>query len=749
MIFHTPIIHRKFVFPVILIFLMLLNFELPAQSSGTIGLRKRPTVGLVLSGGGAKGFAYIGLLKVIQEAGLPIDYIGGSSIGSIIGGLYAVGYHPDSIEKMIRTQKWGDLLKDVTARKYIDYEEKEYREKTIVTLPIKGKKITLNPSMYGGQEIDLLLNYYFSPAFKIMDFHKLQTPFLCIGTNLYTGAAVILDSGYLPMAIRSSMSIPGYFSPTDYLGNYLVDGGVVNNYPVKEVKEMGAQIIIGGDVQHGLYSTREQLNSITSILEQIIAFYRTRANEIGDSLTDLKILFKMDYGIMDFERYDSIIALGERVARAHFTEIKALADSLNAIEYQPLKKFEAHPIDTILVDNIIIKGNKKISDHYFSSFFQEAKNNKISLNNLQNDIRLIYGSGFFESVSYEFENENNKTNLIINVKEGGLGYLSAGIHFDNDYSGSLILGGIFRNILGRNTKLFADLNLGLSPRLKVTYLLGLNGKTDLGASAEFFSFKFDVYDKDVKINKIVFTNNKASLFFNYSFRNRLNFKTGFDYEYFRYRQDIKTDTILDDFQEFSSYGTIFIELNADTRDRINFPTTGCLAALRGEYVMPLSNNWASKLFSNSFVLYLSYDQNISLSRRFVLQPGLFGGALIRSDDSPPPQHFFALGGSCPSNYVDPYRSFTGLHFFQEFGYYTAVGRLKLQYNLYRKLFLSLKTDIGAITADAEDLFNSENFLCGYGLTAGYDSLIGPIELSIMGSNINSDPLFFVNIGFWF
>ncbi|MEI7982891.1 MAG: patatin-like phospholipase family protein, partial [Bacteroidota bacterium] len=233
-------------FALLLFFSLFLHKNIFAQESIPLKRSARPSVGLVFSGGGAKGFAYVGLLKVFQEAGLPIDYIGGSSIGSIVGGLYALGYHPDSIAKMIRSQKWDDLLKDKTERKYIAYEEKEYGEKTIISLPVKKKKLSVSSSMYQGQEIDLLLNYYFSPAYRIHDFNKLPTPFLCIGTDLFTGEEVVLNKGYLPMAIRASMSIPGYFSPVDYMGKYLVDGGVVNNYPAREVREMGAKIIVGG-----------------------------------------------------------------------------------------------------------------------------------------------------------------------------------------------------------------------------------------------------------------------------------------------------------------------------------------------------------------------------------------------------------------------------------------------------------------------------------------------------------------------
>ena len=717
-------------------------------SQATPSASKRPSVGLVLSGGGAKGFAYVGLLRVIQEAGLPIDYIGGSSIGSIMGGLYVIGYHPDTIAKMIRSQNWNDLLKDNIDRRYIAFEEKEYGEKSIVRLPIRNNKLGLGSSMYQGQEINLLLNKYFSPAYKIYDFKKLQTPFLCMGTNLLTGEGIILDKGYLPMAIRASMSIPGYFSPTDYMGYYLVDGGVVNNYPVEQVKNMGAEIIVGGDVQSGLYP-REKLNSITAIADQITSFSRIGANRIGDSLTDLKVRFKVDYGMLDFEQYDSIIALGERVARSHFKEIKALADSLNAIEYKPLKQFKARPLDSLEVDSIIIRGNKKLPNYYFSSLFKHKKNTKIAIKDLQNSIRKLYGSGYFEHVFYEFEQHNGKTDLVIEAMETGPGSLGAGIHYDNNYNVGIILSGAFRNLLGKNSKLFADLNIGPDPRLRVVYLLGFGGKAAMGLSADFYSFNFGDYNKDVKINQINFFNNKGSLFFQYTFKNMVNLKAGFDYEYFRFQQDVDVDSSLHPFQHFTSYGTVFLSLNVDSRDRPYFARRGILATLRGEYVMPLSANWSREIFSNAGVFYLKYDHYIPLSGKFVLQPGLFAGGAIWDENQPPLQHIFGVGGLCSRNYIDQYVSFTGVQFIQEFGYYSAIARLRLQYNLYKKLYLTARADLGTDQLEFSEVFKSKNLMCGYGLTASYDSFIGPVELTLMGSNVNSGPMIFVNIGYSF
>lgn len=470
---------------------------------------------------------------------------------------------------------------------------------------------------------------------------------------------------------------------------------------------------------------------------------------MGDSLTDLKVRFSMDYGMLDFDRYDSIIALGERVARSHFSEIKALADSLNAIEYRPVKKLTARPLDAFEFDSIIIRGNKKVPRNFFTSLFESTENTSITISELQKNIRKIYGSGFFEHVFYEFEQDKGKTNLVIEASETGPGSLAASIHYDNNYGAGLILSGSFRNILGKNSKLFADVNVSADPRARVVYLLGLGGKAAFGLKGDFYSFRFSEYDKDVKVNQITFYNYKGSLFFRYAFRNMLNLEAGFDYEYFRFAQDIRMDSALEQFEHFSGYGTVYLSLMADSRDRPYFPTHGILATLRGEYTMPFANNWSKEIFADAAVFYLKYDQAIRLSRKFVLQPGLFAGASLWDQNIPPLQHGFGLGGLAPHSYIDQYVSFTGLQFIQKFGYYSAVGRLKLQYNVYKNLFLTARADAGAVENDSQELFAAKNFLCGYGITASYNSIIGPVELTLMGSNMNSGPLLFVNLGFNF
>lgn len=721
---------------------------------------RRPEVGLVMSGGGAKGLAYIGLLKVLQEVGLRIDYVGGTSIGSIVAGLYAIGYAPDSITKVIRSANWDDLLTDKIDRKYIAYEEKEFGDKYILTLPINKKKISLQASLYEGQEVNLLLNRYFSPAYRVHDFKKLQTPFVCIGTNLLTGDAVPLTSGYLPMAVRASMSIPGYFSPTYYNGKYLVDGGVVDNYPVMQVKKMGADYILGLDVQQGLTKSIDELNTIPAVLDQLISFHRVRANKTGYRNTNRYINIKMPYKMMDFDSYDSIIAIGEKAGRDHYDELKALADSLNAIEYRPIKKYNTAPLDSIYIDEVIVEGNEKLSDSYFQNTFGRFSHSWVSLDDLEKEIHLAYGTKFFSHLFYEFRIAGGKTMLVLKVKEADPGYLAVGAHYNDDYSVSILLKAMFRNIIGKNSKIFMNLAIGPNPYFQALYMKDNGAKPGFGAKIEIYSFGFNDYDKDDLIGRITFTNYKASVYARSVLKNKISFRIGGNYEYFRFKSKLKSENI-DSISNFNSYGNIYFAFNSDTRDKSYLSTRGSISELRAEYVMPISKDWVQNLFANALVFWFNYDQNIPISRKFTFKTGVFlGGTIMKnypaSSNKPytdyqrsSAQHWFYMGGLTSQNYVHGFREFTGVKFMQKYGMYQAILQAKLQYNFYQKLYMTLRGDVGANTWFVADIVKPSETVVGYGATLSYDSFIGPVELSVMGSNIYSGVSFFINIGFWF
>lgn len=712
------------------------------------GKKERPKVGLVLSGGGAKGFAYIGMLRVFQEVGLRVDYIGGTSIGSIMAGLYAIGYSPDEIEKMVKEQDWNALLIDKIPRKYIAYEEKEFLENSLISLPFKKRKIGMKQSMYKGQQINLLLNKYFSPAWNTTDFSKFQTPFLCVGTNLFNGDAEVLKHGYLPMAIRASMSIPGYFSPTYFNGYYLVDGGIVDNYPAVPLKEEGAQLIIGGDVQSSLADSISQLSSITEIINQIVFFHGERANKEAAKVIDLNIRFEVPAGMMDFTKYDTIIAYGERVARAHYGELKAIADSLNAIEYKPLKEYNTKPLDSLNIANVIYNGNDKMSLIYLDNYFDRFENTKISIADLEHVITRVYGTRFFKYVFYELKPvDNGQADLIINIEEGSPSYISASVHYDSDYEGSIRVSAISRNVFGHRSKLFAELVMGSNPRFRALYLISNGAKPGFGVELDIYVFQFNIYNKDKKVNALSFTNYKISAFLTSTLNNLYSFRAGFEYAYFGIKQDLN-DPIFVPYENFNSYGNLFVRFRADTRNKPYFATNGFNAEFKALYTMSFSKGWTMDSLTNSLIMYAKYDQSISLLPKLVLKPEIFAGGMLKHNE-PPVQHYFGVGGLNEINYISSFVPFTGVSFVQRFGYYTAVARLKLQFNVYEKLYLTLRSDLGATEKYAKDIFEPANTMFGYGITSSYNSFIGPVEFTVMGSNLNPSVSFFVNIGFNF
>jgi len=708
----------------------------------------RPKVGLVLSGGGAKGFAYIGLLKVLQEVNLHIDYIGGTSIGSIVAALYSVGYAPDTIAKIIRSQDWEALLTDKINRKYINFEDKIYAENYIVSLPLTKKSVGLKEALYGGQQVGLMLNHVLSNTYNIRDFHKLPIPFLCVGTDLLTGKSIQLTSGYLPFAVRASMSIPGYFTPTYYQGHYLVDGGVVNNFPVMDVKKMGAQLIIGGNVQQGLTKNIKKLDSFTKILNQVISFNRVASNKQAYKNTNLLINIKMNYGVMDFTKYDSIIAIGERTARVYYPELKALADSLNAIKYIPANVCHAKPLDSIYINDIEVQGLKKLKPQFVTHIFKDIIHKKINLKKLDEKVTYAYGTNYFNHVFYELQGQNDSARLILKVQEKSLGTIRASVHYDNDYSGSFLVGATFRNLLS-GTKLYVDAVLGPNPRGRVLFLLQNGRSLGLGVKINMYSFGFDTYSGEVKTDRVTFTNFSGSAFLNATVKNIYNFRAGFKYEYLRFGMKYDTTDVGELINDFNSYGNLFVSFRSDTYDNRLYPRKGFQSVLVARYVFPLSEGWAREVFAPALVTYFKYNQAIPMGRKFTLRPGIFLGATIKGNNLSPIQDYFTFGGLNTSNYIENFQDFTGVKFSQRGGLFAAVLRMKLQYQLSKKHYLILRCDMGSNTENFNALLNRSNFMIGYGLTYSYNSFIGPLELTLMSSNQKKNLQAFVNIGYWF
>lgn len=705
---------------------------------------ERPKLGLVLSGGGAKGFAHIGAIRVFEEAGLKFDYIGGTSMGSIIGGLYALGYHPDTMVKIIGRQNWNALMADRIPRRFIPIEEKINADRFVATFPIKRRKLQMRMGMYNGQLIESLLAHYTSQSYKHYYFKDFPVPFVCIGADLENGSSVLLDRGVLHKALRASMSIPSYFTPVRFNDRFLVDGGVVNNYPVADVKAMGADVIVGVDVQSGLRHP-EQLNSLVKIMNQVVAFYRMEANKLGVEQTDIYVKPDLgDFDVMSFSDNDSIIKLGEAAARKVLPQLKHLADSLDQFGPGKTRKLDAKPIDSVFVTSIQYRGLQNVSSDFLEGALRVEARTWLKITDLSLGILEAYGSGFFESVHYHFLPDIEGVVLVVEVVEASSGLLGAGVHYDSDYKVALLLNATFKNVMIKGTKLFVDLNLGENPRISGFYLIDRGRKPGFGLRLTSFGLDFNQYSENNVVDVFSTNQNKIELFTQISRKNTLQFRTGFEFEYIKMVSNLDPGST----NSYNSFLTAFVNWHADTYDRSSFPTRGIQFNLKGKFIVPVKQNWEDDIFSNAWMFQMRFAKNSPVSRRSTIRTTINAGFTIK-DDLPPPQHWFVLGGQSHGSYYDGFIPFTGLRFVEQVGLYNLVGSFVWQYQFHRKFYLTLKWDLGYLSDDMEEMMSDPQLISGFGITAGYDSFIGPVEFSLMGSNQSSGMINFLNIGYWF
>ena len=312
----------------------------------TVSEKKDLKVGLVLSGGGAKGFAHIGVIKVLEEAGVRVDYIAGTSMGAVIGGLYASGYNAHQLDSIIKSTDFDHIIKDDVPRSAKTFYEKEDAERYAITLPFDSFKLSIPQSLSKGQNTYNLLAQTLDHVSDIQEFNRLPIPFLCIATNAENGKQVVLENGYLPEAIGASGALPSLFSPVEIDGKLLIDGGVSNNYPVQELLEKGVDIVIGVDVQDDL-RTKDKLNTAPEILIQINNYRAIEAMEAKKDSTDIYLRPDVkEFSVVSFGDKSEII---DRGIKAALTQLEALQEIVSQQSKSAHKKelkssMQKHPI---------------------------------------------------------------------------------------------------------------------------------------------------------------------------------------------------------------------------------------------------------------------------------------------------------------------------------------------------------------------------------------------------------------------
>lgn len=725
--------------------LLLLSYELTAQiSADTLFQNKRPKIGLVLSGGGAKGFAHVGVLKVIDELGIPIDFIAGTSMGSIIGGFYSIGYSAKDIEAMIINQNWEDLLSDNISRKYIPIYEKADYERYILSFPIKPKGIELPSGIVEGQNVINLFERLSVEYHNQTDFKKLPIPFLCVATDLETGKAVVLDKGYLPLAMRASMAIPTYFAPVEIDGKLLADGGMINNFPVKEVIDMGADIVIGVDVQAGPKS-KEELKSLLDILNQTVSLMALKEFKNNVEYCDIYIKPDIDkYSVGSFQDADSLIQKGEEIGRRFIPILTELKEKYG-LEKKNLKNY-LPPQDSTsyFINKVEVKGLNEVSKSLLLGKLNVQTPGNLKLNQLQKGIDRIYGSKYFDQVDFQLRGDGEKT-LQINVKERTTKRFNVGLHYDSDNDAAVLLNSTFRNKLRSGSRLSFDLKLAENPRFQTTYTIDNGIRPGFNLKAEYNDSEVYSFENGRKVSGFDFNYMKFDANMHSILRESYSVGLGGKLEYYNLKSVFSNPELLD-ISEDDYYFTYYAFLRIDSHDKAYYPKSGI--RLYGEYKLVTNNGVALRGTKRpASVAYLKFQKAISMSPSFTVYPKFYGRVVWGKNI--PGFYMSYTGGIDQTDYFDIQIPFVGLERMELASTNSFVFRGDFQYELFRNNYLILKPNVGKLVEDVDDALHEGRWIRGIGLTYSYNSIIGPMEFSLMYSDEKNGISNYINLGFWF
>jgi len=727
----------------LILFTLFLNYSLTAQTvKDSLSETPRPKIGLVLSGGGAKGFAHIGVLKVLEELNMPIDYIAGTSMGSIIGAFYAMGYSASEIEKLVLSQNWDHLLSDQISRKYIHVKDKMDHDRYIISFPIKPKGIQIPAGIVTGQNITNLFERSTIEFHNQKDFKKFPIPFVCIATDLETGEAIVLDKGDISQALRASMAIPTVFTPVKIDGKLLADGGMINNFPVEEVIKMGADIVIGVDVQTGPRS-KDELNSINDIINQTISLMAKREFVKNRKFCDIYIKpNNKGYGTSSFKQADTLIQLGEIAARENINSLQEIISKNQLVRTQTQNYPITHDSSLFFIDKIQINGLKNVRQSTLLGKLDIEIRNWVSIEKIRKGINRAYGSKYFDKIDFQLIGDKEKT-LALNVIERTTNRFNVGMHYDDDNKASLLLNTTFHNKIRNGSRLSLDLKLSENPRFTATY------NVDNGLKPGY-QLKLDVNDSEVFAYEDgkktgSFDLNFIKLDFNIHSTFKESYSMGFGgkIEYYNASTNIAAPNL-----ESSGdyYFTYYGFINMDSHEKAYYPKEGL--SLYGEYKL-ITNN-GSNLDGNSrpaSVAYLKVQKAISISSRLTIYPKFYGRVVWGK--AIPAEFMTYTGGLDQTNYFDMQVPFVGLRRMEVMSDNSFVFRADVQFELFKNNYLILKPNAAKVIEDVNDALTQGRWIKGIGITYAYNSIVGPMEVTFSLSDIEYRLRGFISLGYWF
>lgn len=709
-----------------------MTFYAKAQVKEGFTVPKNPKIGLSLAGGGAKGFAHIGVLKVLDSLGVKVDYISGTSMGAIVGGLYASGYTGKEIEKIVLDTDFYSIIANEKTRQDASFFNKSV-DKYILTIPVKDGKINVLPKAIStGQKNIYLLKELFKNVSTITDFSKLPIPFMCIGTNLESGKMKIFESGDLVSSIMASSAFPSLMDPVKIGDSLYIDGAMTINYPSKPLRDKGIDIVIGVDLSQGLAS-RENLQSAISILNQVIDFGIQKETINQLQYTDINI--KPDLGTNGATSYDAkkaILDSGYVEAQKYIEPLNLLPKKDQVLLRAPMSSIysNVYKIDSLIVEN----------NHIFRKNYVQGKMNlKIpslqTYGGINRMIDKLYATNNYRLINYDLIQDEDKNYLKLAVTEDDTRFfLKFGLHYDEIFKTGLLLNATAKRLLFQNSTVSLDLVVGDQTRYYFNYFIDNGYIPGFGVYASGMSLDLKDIDSNIYDKWNWFRN---EVYLQSIWRDKYAIGGGISHDYFESKLVGNPKYGLSE-----NYINAYVFIKSDTQDDRSFPTRGIYLSAEGKVIDILNKLSDGKILQAKINTQLNFPISDWLTYRL----GLVGGFTIGEDLSP--YYQYHLGGLFQQN-LGNFVSFPGYELGQRTAQNILVNSNTFQFKFWKNWYADANISIANLFDDikVDDILHITDSSAG--VTAGYKSPFGQIKINYSHSLQINKGMFSVILGHWF
>ncbi|MBM7418178.1 MULTISPECIES: patatin-like phospholipase family protein [Chryseobacterium] len=701
-----------------------------SQVKKDLVIPKNPKIGLSLAGGGAKGFSHVGVLKVLDSLGVKVDYISGTSMGAIVGGLYASGYSGKEIEKIVMDTDFYSLIRDPKSRKESSFFNKSV-DKYLFSIPLKNGKITLPSSISSGQKNVYLLKELFKNVSNVNDFSKLPIPFMCVATNLESGNMQIFESGDLVQSIMASSAFPSLMDPVKIGDSIYIDGAMTVNYPSKPLKDKGIDIVIGVDLNQDL-SKREDLNNIISILNQVIDFGIQKDTRRQYKHTDINI--KPNLTGMTATSYDD----KKKILDSGYVEglkYTAILDQLPKREFDRLRQ-AVNPIysNVYKIDSISIEGGKIYGKNYVLGKMGLRLPSLQTYGSINKGLDKLVATNNYRFINYDIVTENNFNYLKLYVTEDeARHFLKVGLHYDEIFKTGLLLNYSAKRLLFKNSNLSLDVVVGDKSRYYLNYFIDNGYIPGFGIYSSGMSFDLK-NNLNINADKWEWLRNEA--YIQSVWRDKFAIGTGISHDYF----EVEINGLN---KRYNRFLNPYVFLKSDTQNDRDFPTKGFYLNAEGKVIDLMKSEVEKRLIQ----VKADVRVNLPITKQLSYHLNLYGGITI--GENLPEYYQYRLGGIFEQNIVN-FKNFSGFYFAQLNSNNVVLISNDLQFKFYKNLFLSGNFSFANLSDDISFEDAVKVNYSSVGATLGYKSPFGQIKLNFSHSLKNNQKgIFSVILGHWF